>query len=104
MAVEEGALPVGTTEEVLDTVVVEQEDGTDAHREMVSVGDPETTEARARVSSTEENATRYALQVQDDKMDDLISMMGVVVEQLKIMNLHLYAMTDETFDPQDTEQ
>jgi len=104
MAVTEGNLDVGDTGEKLDTTVVEQTDGTDAHREAVILTDPETLAARASVAGTEESATRYALQVQDDKMDDLISMMGVVVEQLKIMNLHLYAMTDETFDPQDTEQ
>jgi len=103
MAVDEGRLQVGVKDTFLDTSVVEQTDGEDAHREAVVITDPETLGARTGVSGTEESASRYALQVQDDKMDDLISMMGLVMEQLKIMNLHLYAMTDEVFDPQDTE-
>jgi len=103
MAVKEGQIPIGVTNRVLDTTVVTQTDGTLAHREAVTITDPATAAARVRVSGTEESATRYALQVQDDKMDDLISTMGLILKELQAMNLHLSSITDEVFDPQDAE-
>jgi len=103
MAVTEGAIDVGTTGEKLDTTKVTQTDETTAHREAVVLTDPETLAARAGVKGTEELSTRYALQVQDDKIDDLISAVHILINQVKITNIHLYAMTDEVFDPQDIE-
>jgi len=103
MSVDEGLLPVGTTGDYLDTTKVTQTDGTTAHREAVYIADPETTAARISLVGTDENPGSYALPVSDDKMDNLISTMGLILEQLKIMNLHFYTMTDEVFDPQDTE-
>jgi len=37
------------------------------------------------------------------QMDELLSMQQKNLKAAKDMNLHLYAMTDEVFDPQDTE-
>jgi hypothetical protein len=48
----EGKLQVGVKDEYLDTVEVTQTDGQVTHREMVSVGDPDTLAARAAVSNT----------------------------------------------------
>jgi len=104
VATDEGLLPVGTTGDYLDTAKVVQTDGTTAHREAVYIADPETTAARISLGGTDENPGSYALPVSDDKMDNLISTMGLILKELRVMNLHLYAMTDEAFDPQDVEQ
>lgn len=47
----EGFLEVKDTDEVLDTTVIEQLDGTEAHREAVVIADPETTAARQKVTN-----------------------------------------------------
>jgi len=51
MAVEEGNLPIGAiTDKVLDTSVVTQTDGTEAHRESVVITDPENLANRQGVT------------------------------------------------------
>ncbi len=49
MAVEEGILPVGDTGENLDTTIIEQTDGTPAHREVIVNADPEDNDARQNI-------------------------------------------------------
>jgi len=48
--IQEGFLPVGVSGKLLDTVVVEQADGTKVHREAVVTTDPLDSDARANVA------------------------------------------------------
>ena len=50
MAVTEGTIDVSGTNDKLDTTIVTQDDGTQAHREGVFIGDPEVNGARAIIS------------------------------------------------------
>lgn len=52
MAITEGSLRVGNTEDKLDTTVVTQSDSTLAHREIVVLADPENFLAHANVART----------------------------------------------------
>lgn len=57
MAVDSDTVPVSGTTALLDTVLVQQEDGVQAHREGVFVGDPEYAARRQKVS---EDGLAYA--------------------------------------------
>lgn len=59
MAVTEGKIEVGNTNEYLDTTKVTQTDGGTAHREVVTVGDPETLAALQKVTNADPGQTDY---------------------------------------------
>ena len=63
MTVEEGALPVGSTDIYLDTTIVNQTDGNPVHREVVVLGDPETLAAYGKVTNAEPASTDYGMVV-----------------------------------------
>jgi len=61
MAVTEGKILVGGTQDHLDTTEVTQTDGTVAQREAVVVADPETLAARAKVTNADDEEALIAI-------------------------------------------
>lgn len=59
MTATEGWLPVGPTDNRLDTTKLDQTDGTEVHREAVVLADPETLAARTVVTNAEPGTTDY---------------------------------------------
>lgn len=93
MSVTEGVIPVGDTGLDLDTTVVEQTDGTVAHREAVTITDPGLLEGRAAVN-LQALINHYGLVVRDPGQEDLLLCMGRVVEELKMIREHLNQITE----------
>ncbi len=90
--VTEGTLPVGNTGEKLDTTVITQDDGTEAHREGVFIGDPVEAAARVAVSLQGLN-TNYGVTTVDPRAGDILRVMGSVLTELRLMNRHLNQIT-----------
>ncbi|MCK5013202.1 MAG: hypothetical protein KAS66_05240 [Candidatus Omnitrophica bacterium] len=97
--VTEGILPVGTSLKNLDTTIVEQTDGTPAHRETVVIGDPAINGARVNLES---ELGRYILPVTDPVATSklICALEGLITEQ-KITNRHLAELNGETFTDKD---
>ena len=93
MAVKEGNIQVGNTDKLLDTTVVEQTDGADAHREAVFVGDPEDLVARARVLESPESG-RYAAMVTDENSRTIIGVLELILERLERIEMNTQSMAE----------
>lgn len=93
MTVEEGRLKVGVTDKFLDTTIVEQAGGAEAHREGVFVGDPETTGARAAVAASI-NRADFALATRDVGLVDVIVMLRAIHAEMRMVRVHLNQITD----------
>ena len=91
--VTEGFLPVGVSKKNLDTVVLEQEDLTVVHREMVTLGDPIDIDARAKVGKDALSGD-YASVVRDPRLDDVVTCLGLMTEELKMIRFHLNLITE----------
>ncbi len=90
--VTEGTLPVGNTGEKLDTTVITQDDGTEAHREAIFIADPADFAARA-VVALQALSTNYALTTADPKTEDVVLALESVITELKMVNAHLNQIT-----------
>lgn len=102
MAVEEGTLPVGPTDKLLDTAIVEHADGTPVHREGVFIGDAGNAAARAEVkrsspflSDASNNEQTYAQAISDQRLEFLQDTLTGILTELKIITLHLQLGSDE---------
>lgn len=95
----EDFIPVSGTDDVLDTTLVTQEDGTKAHREGVFIGDP--AEAAARAAVAKNSAAAYALTVSDRRLEFIQEALENILTELKITNKHLHMATDEEFEESD---
>lgn len=93
--VTEGLLPVGTTLKNLDTTIVEQTDGTPAHREAVVIADPVDNDARVslvavdgeyKVPVVDSAGNLHAQTAQEELLQKIVG-------ELKVMNFHLSNMT-----------
>jgi hypothetical protein len=93
MTTEEGRLQVGISTEFLDTTIVEQSDGSEAHREGVFIGDPETTAARAAVNKGA-LTTDYGGVTRDPLMVDLVMGVNAMVAEQRRTNRLLEAIFD----------
>ncbi len=93
MAVTEGNLPVGDTGEKLDTTVVEQTDGTEVHREVVVVGDPEKLANLANVVETVRRS-RLALLVSDENTGAIYGALEMIIQQNEEIKMLLTSMAE----------
>jgi len=73
------------------------------NRPIFLIGEPETGGARVDVDESHRVVGHYRLAVYDEMIHDMLSMQERLLQELKTINLHLSTITDETFDPQDTE-
>ena len=96
MAVTEGKIHVGGTLEDLDTTVVTQTDESLAHREMVSIGDPETLGARAAVTDGPFASDKYAVAVRQPANANARTheILDNILLEMKLLN----ARFEEAFD------
>jgi hypothetical protein len=96
MAVVESFVEVGGTDAVLDTTLVTQEDGTEADREGVFIGDPETTAARAKVKNEPISSDDYALAVRQPANANARTheILDNILLEMKLLN----ARFEEAFD------
>lgn len=108
MAVEEGTIEVTTTGDKLDTAVVEQTDGTLAHREAVVLTDPEKLGHRANVLTRGPAPRRHDpanfqhdVGVSDYRLQVLEDVLNEILTEMKIMNLHLSCGSDEEINEGD---
>ena len=93
MAVTEGTLPVGDTGKNLDTTVVEQTDGTEAHREAVILTDPEDNDARAKITD-EASRQNYGLVVHDPQSAYILAAIQALGNELRVIREHLNIITE----------
>ncbi len=87
----EGTLPVGITDKHLDTTIVEQTDGTEAHREVVVLGDPE--EGLASLA----NAIRVpglALPVADESSRAIYFALEMIIQQNEEIKMLLTSIAE----------
>lgn len=108
MTVEEGTLPVNPTDKRLDTAVIQQKDGQDAHREAVVLGDPELADYRAAMMRWGPHDHgrydgMYAMAVTDYRMSVLESLLKEILVELRIGNQHLSIGSDEEITEGDIE-
>jgi len=89
----EGTLAVGDTSDKLDTTVVTHEDGTEAHREGVFVGDPATAAARAAVNK-DALTSDYGVVARDPQIEDVILALHAVLDELREIKMHLNLITE----------
>ncbi len=101
MSVTEGNINVGDTGKKLDTVVVEQTDGTEAHREAVVITDPEKLEARAGVAEDVAVKYEYAARVFDVMAVKLLEAIEAQTVILKRIEQHLAEGSDEIFNDEE---
>lgn len=100
MAIKEATLPVGTTDKLLDTTEITQEDGTKAHREAVFIADPVDTRRRANVVRTRRSLLKtdvrntYAVATADAQARRTASTLEAILDQLQVMNMHLESMSE----------
>ena len=92
--VTEGVIAVGDTGKNLDTTVVEQDQGGDAHREVVVLADPSDNDARASVTAGIPNLDSYGGTVHDPMMESISITLDHILEELKKQTLHLNYMTE----------
>ena len=84
----EDFIPVSGTSDVLDTTLVTHEDGTEAHREGVFIGDPAVAAARVSVHKPV-NSDKYSIGTEDKRLDSVIDLLGDLVAEQKITNILL---------------
>ena len=85
MTVKEGFLPVGLSNKNLDTAIIEQADGTKAHRESVVITDPENTDARVTIAKSKADHSEYALLAQHDTNSDEI--LTNILNEMRLLNM-----------------
>lgn len=88
-----GSIPVGDTGKSLDTTVVETTEG-DVHREVVVVADPADADALGEVTAGAPNNEGYGPTVHDPGVEFLSLQLGLILDQLTLMNTHLNYMTE----------
>ncbi len=104
MAVTEGKLPVGDTGEDLNTTIVEQEDGTKVHNEVVVQGDPEHADRRVALEAFNFGVeTRYAAPVTSVELKNLVDIMERMVKGQRLMHLYLSRLVGEELSTEDLE-
>jgi len=92
MAVDESFLKVGGTVDLLDTTKVEQDDGTETHREVVVIGDPEDNEARLDIKKTPLGSD-HKLPVGDPTNEDILDALHALIEETRMVRFHLNLIT-----------
>ncbi len=80
----EGALPVGSSDQFLDTTKVVHESGRTAHREGVFVGDPDTTANRADVGKVDDRLL-YGMTVREMEFQKLLFKIDELIELSTVM-------------------
>ena len=100
MAIEEGKLPVGPTDQSLDTTVIEQSDGAEAHREVVVLADPETREAYVKVAKPDGQYSYYSLRTHDPQIEQLIGLMSDLLQVQRAQ----FSLMREAFEGLDSEE
>ena len=101
MTIKEGTLPVGPTDKLLDTTIVEQEDGTQVHREGVFIGDPGTAARRVNVLEIFPALGlmhTHAMATTDQALVITNELLAEMIGELRLMRSHLAEMTDEEID------
>lgn len=109
MSVTEGHIDVGTTSVQLDTTLVTQstslEGGSRAvHREAVFLGDPVIAGARAHLEPFLLGATtRYASPVTGVELRSLLDLIGQLLDEQRLTNIHMSRLTGEELAIDDIE-
>ena len=88
MTVTEGQISVtgqGNAGVVLDTTVVEQVDGSLAHREGVFIGDPEITAARVKVVGAEPSGNDFGAVVRDPAAAASTALLLSILAELRVI-------------------
>ena len=104
MVVKESTLPVGTTDKLLDTTEITQEDGTKAHREAVFIADPIYSDRRVQLGAFNfGRETRYAASVTGMELKLLCEGMERLIEGQRLSNLLLNRLIGENLTIDDLE-
>lgn len=104
MAIKEAFLPVGTTTEKLDTTKIIQTDGTVAHREAVFLASPEVNGARIEPEPFDVGLGKlFALPTTGVELRTLVDVMGQLLDEQRLTNLHLSRLTGEELSIDDIE-
>ena len=101
MSITEGKINIGTSDENLDTTKVIQSDDVSVHREAVVITDPKKLANRSNVFEippSRSTGQTYASAVTDQRLEFIQGVMEEVLGELKTINRHLAAMTNEEFD------
>lgn len=96
MVVKEGKIPVGDTGKDLDTTIVVQTDGGDVHREAIVIASP--TVLGARIEPEKFNVglgIKYSLPTTGVELRSLVDLIGQLIEEQRLTNLHLSRLTGE---------
>ncbi len=104
MAIKEAFLPVGATQEKLDTTKIEQTDGTVVHREAIFLASP--TVFGARIEPEQFNiglGVKYAVPTTGVELRSLVDVMGQLLEEQRLTNLHMSRLTGEELAIDDIE-
>lgn len=104
MSITEGKLDVGTTGEELDTTKVTQTDGSVVHREAVVIADPIKFNARMRLEPYPfVFEDRYALPVTGPEIKALADLIGELLQEQRLTNLHMSRLSGEELTVDDIE-
>ncbi len=104
MAVTEGRLRVGTSDESLSTTKIKQTDGETAHREEVVIADPEVLAARQNVSPWPFSfRVKYAAEVTGPEIRVLVDLIGELLQEQRLTNLYLSRSIGEELTIEDIE-
>lgn len=109
MAVTPGAIPLGTTALILkkgtyvpiegtlgtfiDTTTITQPDGTVVNRTTTVIGDPENADNIAAVDLNG-LSSQAGLVVRDPRMDDVVTCLNTLTEELQMIRHHLNLITE----------
>ena len=109
MAVTEGHIDVGTTSVQLDTTLVTQSTSLEGasrtvHREAVFLGDPVLASARVHLEPFLVGATtRYASPITGVELRSLVDLIGQLLDEQRLANLHMSRLTGESLTVDDIE-
>ncbi len=104
MATTEGTIGVTEGEgKNLDTVVVEQTDGTDAHREAVVIAGVDNEKRVNPEGFNDGDGLQFALPVTGQALKRLSDHMASLYEETRLTNLYLSRLVGETFTTEDLE-
>ena len=93
MAVEQSFITVPASDKLLDTTVVEQAGGTEVHREVVVLADPETLAAYAKIATRAEPGN-LGLVVHESQLYAVNTTLKSIHAELQRMNDHLNQITE----------
>ena len=104
MAAKEAFLPVGVTTEKLDTTKVTQKDGTVVHREAVFLASPSVNDGRIEPEPFNIGSGKlFSLPTTGVELRSLVDLMGRLLDEQRLTNLHLSRLTGEPLTIDDVE-